>query len=77
LAGGAARQGSERRIEAYSVLSQWIPRPNDRRVVSASVFVIRMKLRPGVEPAGYDPHKAIDNHFSRAVVAAAATNEGG
>jgi putative transposase len=54
-----------RRIEPYFPLSHRIPRVDDRRIVSAIVFVIRNGLRCCDAPADYDPHKTIYNCIIR------------
>ena len=54
-----------RRIEVYFPLSHGIARVDDRRIVSAIVFVIKNGLRWRDAPAGYGPHKTIYNRFVR------------
>jgi putative transposase len=54
-----------RRIEAYFPLSHGIARVDDRRIVSAIVFVIKNGLRWRDAPAGYGPHTTIYNRFVR------------
>ena len=57
-----------RRIEPYFPLSHWVPRVDDRRVISAVVFVIRNRLRWRDAPRAYSPDKTIYNrlvHWSR------------
>ena len=54
-----------RRIEPYFPLSHGIPRVDDRRIVSAIIFVIRNGLRWRDAPAAYGPHKTIYNRFIR------------
>ena len=54
-----------RRIEPYFPLSHGIPRVDDRRKVSAIVFVIRNGLRWRDAPAHYGQHKTIYNRFIR------------
>jgi putative transposase len=58
-------QAQMRRIERYFPLSHGVPRVDDRRVVSAIVFVIRNGLRWRDAPPGYGPHKTIYNRFIR------------
>ena len=53
------------RIERYFPLSHGIARVDDRRIVSAIVFVIRNGLRWRDAPCDYGPHKTIDNRFIR------------
>ena len=53
------------RIEGYFPLSHGIARVDDRRIVSAIVFVIRNGLRWRDEPGEYGPHKTIYNRFIR------------
>ena len=50
-----------RRIERYFPLSHGIARVDDRRIVSAIVFVIKNGLRWRDAPRGYGPHKTIYN----------------
>ncbi len=54
-----------RRIEPYFPLSHGVPRVDDRRVVSAIVYVIRNGLRWRDAPREYGPHKTIYNRFIR------------
>jgi putative transposase len=53
------------RITAFFPLSHGIARVDDRRVISAIVFVIRNGLRWRDAPPGYGPHKTIYNRFIR------------
>jgi putative transposase len=54
-----------RRIEGYFPLSHGIARVDDRRIVSAIVFVIKNGLRWRDAPRDYGPHKTIYNRFVR------------
>jgi transposase len=54
-----------RRIEGFFPLSHGITRVDDRRIVSAIVFVIRNGLRWRDAPGEYGPHKTIYNRFIR------------
>ncbi len=54
-----------RRIEGFFPLSHGIARVDDRRIVSAIVFVIRNGLRWRDAPREYGPHKTIYNRFIR------------
>ena len=54
-----------RRIECYFPLSHGIARVDDRRIVSAIVFVIRNGLRWRDAPREYGPHKTVYNRFIR------------
>src|ERR1700675_595683 len=54
-----------RRIEGYFPLSHGIARVDDRRIVSAIVFVIKGGLRWRDAPKEYGPHKTIYNRFIR------------
>jgi putative transposase len=54
-----------RRIERYFPLSHGIARVDDRRIVSAIVFVIKNGLRWRDAPPNYGPHKTIYNRFVR------------
>ena len=54
-----------RRIEPFFPLSHGMPRVDDRRVLSAILFVIRNGLRWRDAPAAYGPHKTIYNRFIR------------
>ena len=65
-------QAQMRRIERYFPLSHGVARVDDRRIVSAIVFVIKNGLRWRDAPAEYDthktmydPHKTIYNRFIR------------
>jgi putative transposase len=58
-------QAQMRRIERYFPLSHGIARVDDRRIVSAIVFVIRNGLRWRDAPREYGPHKTIYNRFIR------------
>jgi putative transposase len=58
-------QAQMRRIEGYFPLSHGIARVDDRRIVSAIVFVIRNGLRWRDAPKEYGPHKTIYNRFIR------------
>ena len=54
-----------RRIEGYFPLSHGVARVDDRRIVSAIVFVIKNGLRWRDAPPEYGPHKTIYNRFVR------------
>ena len=54
-----------RRIEPYFPRSHGIPRVDDRRIVSAIIFVIKNGLRWRDAPRTYGPHKTIYNRFIR------------
>ena len=54
-----------RRIERYFPLAHGIARVDDRRIVSAIVFVIKNGLRWRDAPRDYGPHKTIYNRFVR------------
>ena len=54
-----------RRIGRYFPLSHGIARVDDRRIVSAIVFVIKNGLRWRDAPPEYGPHKTIYNRFVR------------
>ena len=54
-----------RRIEGFFPLSHGIARVDDRRIVSAIVFVIRNGLRWRDAPGEYGPRKTIYNRFIR------------
>ena len=54
-----------RRIEWYFPLLHGIARVDDRRIVSAIVFVIKNGLRWRDAPPNYGPHKTIYNRFIR------------
>ena len=58
-------QAQMRRIEQYFPLSHGIARVDDRRIVSAIVFVIKNGLRWRDAPPEYGPHKTIYNRFVR------------
>jgi putative transposase len=58
-------QAQMRRIERYFPLSHGVARVDDRRIVSAIVFVIRNGLRWRAAPREYGPHKTIYNRFIR------------
>jgi putative transposase len=58
-------QTQMRRIERYFPLSHGVARVDDRRIVSAIVFVIRNGLRWRDAPRDYGPHKTIYNRFVR------------
>jgi putative transposase len=58
-------QAQMRRIERYFPLSHGVPRVDDRRIVSAIVFVIKNGLRWRDAPPEYGPHKTIYNRFIR------------
>ena len=58
-------QAQMRRIERYFPLSHGVARVDDRRIVSAIVFVIRNGLRWRDAPPEYGPHKTICNRFIR------------
>jgi putative transposase len=58
-------KGQMRRIEGFFPLSHGIARVDDRRIVSAIVFVIRNGLRWRDAPGAYGPHKTIYNRFIR------------
>jgi putative transposase len=53
------------RISAYFPLSHGIARVDDRRIVSAIIFVIKNGLRWRDAPKDYGPHKTIYNRFIR------------
>ena len=52
-------QAQMHRIERYFPLSHGIARVDDRRIVSAIVFVIKNGLRWRDAPRDYGPHKTI------------------
>jgi putative transposase len=52
-------QAQMRRIERHFPLSRGVARVDDRRIVSAIVFVIRNGLRWRAAPPEYGPHKTI------------------
>jgi putative transposase len=54
-----------RRIAPYFPLSHGIARVDDRRIVSAIIFVIKNGLRWRDAPKEYGPHKTIYNRFIR------------
>jgi len=54
-----------RRIEPYCPLSHGVPRVDDRKIISAIIFVIRNGLRWRDAPTAYGPHKTIYNRFIR------------
>ena len=54
-----------RRIEGFFPLSHGIARVDDRRIVSAIVFVIKNGLRWRDAPGAYGPHKTIYNVHPR------------
>ena len=58
-------QAQMRRIERYFPLSHGVARVDDRRIVSAIVFVIRNGLRWRDAPPEYGRHKTIYNRFIR------------
>ena len=58
-------QAQMRRIERYFPLSHGVARVDDRRIVSAIVFVIKNGLRWRDAPREYGPHKTIYNRFAR------------
>ena len=58
-------QAQMRRIKLYFPLSHGIARVDDRRIVSAIVFVIKNGLRWRDAPREYGPHKTIYNRFVR------------
>src|SRR6204780_4637765 len=58
-------QAQMRRIAGYFPLSHGIARVDDRRIVSAIVFVIKNGLRWRDAPPDYGPHKTIYNRFVR------------
>ena len=53
------------RLSPYFPLSHWVPRVDDRRVVSGIVYVIRNGLRWRDAPRAYGPHKTLYNRFIR------------
>ena len=53
-----------RRIGPCFPRSHGIPRVDDQRVLSGISFVIRNGLRWRDAPAGYGPHKTIDNRLA-------------
>ena len=58
-------QAQMRRIVRYFPLSHGVARVDDRRIVSAIVFVIKNGLRWRDAPPEYGPHKTIYNRFIR------------
>ena len=54
-----------RRIAGFFPLSHGIARVDDRRIVSAIVFVIKNGLRWRDAPKEYGPHKTVYNRFIR------------
>jgi putative transposase len=58
-------QAQMRRIERYFPLSHGVARVDDRRIVSAIVFVIKNGLRWRDAPPEYGPHNTIYNRFVR------------
>jgi putative transposase len=54
-----------RRITPYFPRSHGIARVDDRRIVSAIIFVIKNGLRWRDAPKEYGPHKTIYNRFIR------------
>ena len=54
-----------RRIVRYFPLSHGVARVDDRRIVSANVFVIKNGLRWRDAPPEYGPHQTIYNRFVR------------
>ena len=58
-------QAQMRRIVRYFPLSHGVARVDDRRIVSAIVFVIRNGLRWRDAPPEYGPHKTVYNRFIR------------
>ena len=58
-------QAQMRRIERYFPLSHGVARVDDRRIVSAIVFVIKNGLRWRDAPGDDGPHKTIYNRFVR------------
>ena len=54
-----------RRIEPFFPLSHGIPRVDDRRIVSAIIYVIKHGLMWRDAPQPYGPHKTIYNRFVR------------
>jgi putative transposase len=58
-------QAQMRRIERHFPRSHGIARVDDRRIVSAIVFVIKNGLRWRDAPPEYGPHKTVYNRFIR------------
>ena len=54
-----------RRIDGYFPLSHGVERVDDRRIVSAIVYVIKNGLRWCDAPLGYGPQKTVYNRFVR------------
>ena len=54
-----------RKIEPFFPLSHGIPRVDDRRIVSAIIYVIKHGLMWRDAPKEYGPHKTIYNRFIR------------
>ncbi|KQN02302.1 transposase [Sphingobium sp. Leaf26] len=54
-----------RRIEPYFPLSHGVPRVEDRRIISGTIFVIRKGLRWRDAPADYGLPRTIYNRFIR------------
>ena len=54
-----------RRIEPFFPLSHGVPRVDDRRIVSAIIYVIKHGLMWRDAPKDYGPHKTIYNRFIR------------
>jgi transposase len=53
------------RIQSYFPLSHWVPRIDDRRVISGIILVLRNGLRWRDAPSDYGPHRTIYNRFVR------------
>jgi len=54
-----------RRLEPYFPRSHGVPRVDDRRIVSAIIYVIKHGLMWRDAPGAYGPHKTIYNRFIR------------
>ena len=54
-----------RRIEPFFPLSHGVPRVDDRRILSAIIYVIKHGLMWRDAPKDYGPHKTIYNRFIR------------
>ena len=54
-----------RRIEPFFPLPHGVPRVDDRRIVSAIIYVIKHGLMWRDAPKDYGPHKMIYNRFIR------------
>ena len=54
-----------RRIEPFFPLSHGVPRVDDRRIVSAIIYVIKHGLMWRDAPRDYGPHKTVYNRFIR------------